>query len=116
MSGAGVERTLRQLAKPGEIGLGQFSLCPGYGGAGGGVEVDGGGEAAADAVVIAADGDGGERADEVDDLVGAAAVADGVAKVPERVKAAVGGGERGGEGFEVAVDVGEDEGAHGGVR
>lgn len=115
LAGAGVERALGEVAKPGEVGFGEFGHGPGDGGAGGGVEVDGGGETTADAVVVAADGDGGERADEVDDLVGAAAVADGVAEIPDGVEAAGSGGEDGGKGFEVGVDVGENEGAHGGA-
>ena len=109
-----VERALRKVAEPGEVGFGELGFGPLDGGASRGIEVDGGGEAAADAVVIAADGDGGERADEVDDLIGAAAVTDGVAEIPQGVEAGGRGVEGGGESFEVAVNVGEDEGAHGG--
>ncbi len=75
------------------------------------------GEAAADAIVIAAHVDARERADGVDDLVRIGAVADDVAEVPKLVEGA-GGGEHGLKSLEVAVDVGDDEGAHGelGVR
>ena len=65
--------------------------------------------------MVAANDEGGDGADEVEDLVGAGAVADHVAEVPELVVASVRlcGFEDGFQGFEVAVDVGEDEGAHG---
>ena len=88
------------------------SLVQSGGGARDRVEAEGGGEAAADAVVVAADVECGQRADDVDDLVGAGAVADHVAEVPDGVVGAGGGFKDSVEGFEIAVDVGEDEGAH----
>ncbi len=106
---------MREFAEPVEVVGGELVAGPEGGGAGDGVEAVGRGEAAADAVVIAADDEVVEGADAVDDLVGAAAVADDVAEVPEFVdsRRQIGGvGEDGLESFEVAVDVGEDEGAH----
>ncbi len=85
-------------------------MGPVRGGAGDGVETQRGGEAATDAVVIAANGELRFRANRIDDLIGAGAVADDVAEIPEDIEA--GGVEDGGKGFEVRVDVGEDEGAH----
>ena len=110
----GLERARRDGAQPLEVVGGEFVVGPGGGGAGDGVEAERGGEAAADAVVVAADVERGERADDVDDLVGAGAVADHVAEVPDGVVGAGGGFEDGVEGFEVGVDIGEDEGAHDG--
>ena len=81
-------------------------------GAGDGIEADRGGEAAADAVMVAADVEGGDRTDDVEDLIGAGSVADEIAEVPDGVEVALRGLEDGVEGFEVGVNVGEDEGAH----
>ena len=112
---AGFGRTdgaLRELLEPGEVFGGELVVGPGGGGSGDGVEAEGGGEAAADAVVIAADDEGLERADAVDDLVGSSAVADEVAEVPDFVVEAFGCGKDGFESFEVGVNVREDESAH----
>ena len=107
-----VDGALGGFAEPEEVVGGEFVVGPLGGGAGGGVEVQRRREAAADAVVVAADNNGGDWADAVEDLVGTAAVADHVAEVPELVPGA-GGGEDGFKSFEVGVDVGEDESAHG---
>ena len=97
-----------------EVFGGELVAGPEGGGAGDGVEGVGRGEAAGDAVMVAADDEGGEGADAVEDLVGAGAVADHVTEVPELVEAGeLRGGEDGVERFKVAVDVGEDEDAHG---
>ena len=110
-----LDGALGEGAEPLDVFPAKLVAGPEGGVAGDGVEVVGRGEAAADAVVVAADDEGGEGADEVDDLVGAGAVADDIAEIPELVisASARGSGEDGLEGFKVAVDVGEDEGAHG---
>jgi hypothetical protein len=58
--------------------------------------------------VIAADDDGLERPNQVENLVGCASVADDVAKVPEFVPLPGCGGEDGFKSFEITVDVRED--------
>ncbi len=79
----GVCGTLGESFEPFEVGGGELGAGPEGCGAGDGVEGVCGGEAAADAVVISADDEVLEGTDALDDLVGAASVADDVAEVPK---------------------------------
>ena len=76
-------------------------MGPVGGGAGDGIEAERGGEAATDAIVIAADGELRFWSDQINDLVGAGSVADDIAEIPESIEGA-GGVEDGVESFEVA--------------
>ena len=77
-----------------------------------GIEIGGVFEAAACFIVIAANGDGIERADFVDDFIGIGAVADHVAETNGAIPFAFDGRERGLEAGHVGVNVTENQISH----
>ena len=108
-------RSLGQAPEELGVGLGQGLLGPADGGRGDGVERLQGFGAAHGLVVVAPDDrQGFEGVDLADDLVGRGAVADQVAQADVVVDLFLGRElEQDFEGFQVAVDVAEDQVAHG---
>ena len=85
-----LDGTLGDVCEPIAVDLGHRFASPVGGVAGDGVEAEGGGETATDAVMVAADIELGLRADDVDDFVWAGSVADDIAEIPEDVEGSCG--------------------------
>ena len=75
------------------------------------IEAEGGCETTADAIMVTAHVELGSGTDQVNDFIGAGAIADYVTEVPQNIEWSS-RFEDGVECFEVSVDVGENQGAH----
>src|SRR5579863_10073778 len=107
----GRDGTGSELPKPVTVFACQHAFGPAAGGLRDGIEIVCAAQAAACAVVVAADEDTAEAAGFVDHLVRVSSVTNEVAEVPDHVVCG-GGGQDGCQALPVRVNVGDNKSAH----